>query len=235
MIIKTVYPVYISLSTIPSRFHRTFQFIQKLLSECLGFDKVFLNIPIKYKRFPNTNTKDLELFKGITDNRFVLNRCSEDYGPITKLIPTLEKIQGEDCILIILDDEDYILEYIKEIAEKQETNLNVSFSYYTYEFKQLVIGQGVDMISFWVPNLSGFLAYFYEYVSENKYCFYVDDLVISYFLDEKGVQLKTLPRKSKWVWNPVNDSESLFKLKGKYSRPQSMSGCYNFLKKKSQF
>lgn len=232
-ILRTIYPVIISLTSIPDRFERTFKFINKLLQNVSGDYKLVLNIPHAYKRFTNWNG-DVSIFVAIGDPKFQLNRC-DDYGPITKLVPTLELYGStKEGTLLILDDEDYRLDHIKKIVERQESDHSHSFTYYTYHYKNISVGQGVDMLSFWLPNLNGFLEYYHDNVEKSPYCFYVDDLVISNFLNAKGVTITTLPRMSKWVWHPVNSSApeeriSLFAIKGQFSRDNAMRKCYDYI------
>lgn len=226
--IHTVFPLYLSFTTIPERFNEANQLVRSILMHLNGFTKLYLNIPTEYKQFPNT-TIDVSMFP-TNDRRFELVRC-KDYGPATKLIPTLEKLQGQLCNLIIFDDNPYHMDAFKILAEKQELNHSKSFSYYTYAYKNLKrVAQGVDMISFWVPHLKYFMRYYEEHASKNEYCFFVDDLVISSYLNKYGIDIETVPRKWKWAWIPSNESSyELFKLGGRFNRTNSMKECYKHL------
>lgn len=236
--IRTVYPVYLSFTTIPERLDRAKKLAEDILKNLTGFEKLIINIPTSYKKFPFFSKKTSEL--GFPDHpKLIINRCL-DYGPITKLVPTLQlyEIQHQECILIIFDDNEYHLESFKIIAEKQELNPSKSFSYYTYPYKKLSnVAQGVDIISFWNPNLTSFLRFFQERIlNRNRYCFYVDDLVISYYLSENGIKVEELPRKWKWAWIPdIHENKwfrySLFKKGGIYNRDNSMKQCYQHLNK----
>jgi hypothetical protein len=222
MNINTTYPVYLSLTTIPSRFDKTMVNIKKLLDSLTGFEKIILNIPHKYKKFG-----DFKVNCNIKDQRLIINRC-EDLGPITKLVPTIRIIPSE-CILIIFDDDEYHPEAIKIAAEKQDKEHFKSFTFWKYTYKNISVPQGVDIISFWKPNLNDFNE-FYSNSKGNNHCFYVDDLVIGWYLKHKGIEIETLERKWKWPW--IEGSQkgySLFGLKGEYSRNNSMSNCYSHI------
>ena len=55
--------IYISISTIPSRIKSIDKTINSLLSQTLKPDKIFVNIPNKYKRFKyNIEEKDMPNF-----------------------------------------------------------------------------------------------------------------------------------------------------------------------------
>ena len=82
--------IYISLSTIPQRLKNLNETIETLLKQTKKPDKIFVNIPFKYRRFKQT-IKDDELPK--FDNSIVeITRC-EDYGPATKLLGSLDKLE----------------------------------------------------------------------------------------------------------------------------------------------
>ena len=79
--------IYISISTIPSRIKSIDKTINSLLSQTLKPDKIFVNIPNKYKRFKNNiEEKDIPNFS----NEVEITRC-EDFGPGTKLLGSLKK------------------------------------------------------------------------------------------------------------------------------------------------
>jgi hypothetical protein len=226
--INTVYPVYISMTTIPPRLENTLKIIKNTLKHMDGIEKIILNIPIKWKNFSENKQLNNNI---INDTRFKLNIIQEDYGPITKIIPTLD-ITPKECILIVCDDECYHHEAYKFLAEKQDKHHDKTFTYYKYNYDDLTVPQGVDMISFWKPNLDGLRDY-WEKTLGNEYCFYVDDLVIGGYLRSKGVEVVQEKRKWKWPFIPncleVKDNESLYNKKGKYSRNNSMKKCMLFL------
>ena len=73
--------IYISISTIPQRLKHLNESVNSLLNQTRKPDKIFVNIPYKYKRFSET-IQDNQIPK--FDNSIVeVIRC-EDYGPGTK-------------------------------------------------------------------------------------------------------------------------------------------------------
>jgi len=246
MIINTTRPVILSFTTIPERIQKSTAIVKDILTNIDGFEYLIVNIPKIYKTFSwNLSDKDLEELKNIRDRRLIINR-TDDYGPLTKLLGTLQRFPIKDAILIIFDDNFYHHEAFKIIAEKQDENTNKSFTYYKYKYNNepllgsaakrcIDVAQGVDMISFWLSNLQHFRDY-YNQIKHNKYCFYVDDLVISNYLKEQNIPIEQLQRKWKWAWKqddsaPTGRVFELFKIKGIYSRDNSMRMCYNELNK----
>lgn len=211
--IETVYPVYISMTTIKNRLPKTMEIIKNFLKNVKGFDKFILN----------TN---LEI-EPIHDPRFILNK-TKDIGPITKIIPALSIIPAE-CILIVCDDDSYHNEAFKLIAEKQDKDHTKSFTYWKYNYEGTDIPQGVDLISFWSPHLYEFNK-FYKISIPNKYCFYVDDLIIGMYLKQKGINIEQVNRKWKFPWFPSPTDKGLFSKEGGYSRKTSMKECFLFMK-----
>jgi len=101
--------IVITLTTIPERLISQYGYdmrycIESLLSQNYDdYYEVYLNIPYVSKR---TGEKYVipEWLENITDPRLKIFR-TEDYGSITKLIPTIERIDDEDTIIIVVDDD----------------------------------------------------------------------------------------------------------------------------------
>lgn len=235
--IETESPVYISLTTIPSRIRNTVEIIKNTLKHLSGFQKLILNVPVSYKKFKITDEfhECVKQLSNIRDSKFILNR-TQDLGPITKLVGALSIIP-EKCILIICDDDCYHHEAFKLIAEAQDSHHQNSFTFWKYTYPQMStkkvdVPQGVDMISFWKPNLQGFQKYIQPLIRSP--CFYVDDLVIGKFMQNNNIQIIQLERKWKWPFIPNclssnKNDESLYGKTGNNSRAISMMKCFALL------
>ena len=110
--------IYVSITTIPQRIKNLNKSVKSLLNQTRKPDKIFINIPFKYKRFSEAIV-DNQIPK--FDNNVVeITRC-EDYGPGTKLLGSLNKLQ-KDSLLILADDdhtyEDYMIEKLQSIWNK---------------------------------------------------------------------------------------------------------------------
>ena len=80
--------IYVSLSTIPQRVKNLHKSIESLLKQSQKPDKIFINIPFKYRRFKETiNDNQIPKFN---NNIVEITRC-EDCGPGTKLLGSLKQ------------------------------------------------------------------------------------------------------------------------------------------------
>lgn len=240
--INTTLPVYITMSTIPSRMKNTFRIIKNFMENVSGFEKLILNVPDKYNRWPHM--KNLDLNHGIRDPRFVLNK-TRDYGPLTKFLPTLDIIPPES-ILIVCDDMCYKLDAFRDIAEMQDRRLSESFSFYVYPYNphspqpHVFVPQGADLISMYTRNALGFREFFDELNKRTGIksyfdtpCFFVDDQVIGWYFQYKHIPMVQVERKHRNIYikncdNP-KESDNLNSQKGKNSRENTMEGCYRDL------
>lgn len=89
----------ISLTTIPSRVAHLRSVLESLKNQSVVPDAVELNIPSAYKRrkFPQVDISQIP-------NGFDIFHC-EDYGPATKLLPTLERYRGQNVNIVYCDDD----------------------------------------------------------------------------------------------------------------------------------
>ena len=86
---------------------------------------------------------------------------------------------------------DYLDIMIDALATRQDTQHRKSFSFYTYRFAGLTIGQGADGFSIWSENLGGIERFYTDNVRGSRLAFH-DDLWISYFLLSRGVAIESL-------------------------------------------
>lgn len=241
--IKTSIPVYITMTTIPSRFKNTIRIIENFLKHVKGFEKIILNIPYSYNRWPDFKV-DTSITGKINDNRFLLNRC-EDSGPITKILAALPIIPDKS-ITIICDDMCYKSSAFKDIAEIQDKYRNKSFTFFVYPYKNdhgynnVMVPQGADLISSYTSNLRELSDWFITFKSQlniPKYfeneCFFVDDQVIGWYFQTHGIPMEQVDRKHRMIYikncDIADRSHNLNKQTGKNSRENTMDKCYNHL------
>lgn len=188
--------VVVSLSTIPSRVKYVSKIIRYLLEQTYPIDRIYLNIPYWSKR----EQKEYPLPECPHSDRLTILRC-EDYGPITKLYPTLQEEKDPQTLIITLDDDtDYSPDRIQTLV------------HWAQRFPEAAIG-GTGMIigNFWnaispvhqphrltpVDILEGYsgCAYRRKFFDQNlidysqapREAFYHDDVWISGKLAEKGI------------------------------------------------
>ena len=171
--------IYVSLSTIPQRIKYLDKTVESLLKQSLKPDKIFINIPLKYKRF--TETIDNNQLPDFGDNSVEITRC-EDCGPGTKLLGSINKLKKDSLIVLADDDniyEDYMIEkfnYFYSIAPQN------SYSFYVHPLGNFGIGQGADGFAINTNHLTGIENFYNKVVKDYKELFLYDDLWISYFL-----------------------------------------------------
>jgi len=171
--------ICVSISTIPQRLKNLKESVESLLNQSKKPDKIFINIPYKYKRFEEI-IKDNEIPK--FDSSIVeVTRC-EDCGPGTKLLGSLDKLE-KDSLLILADDdhtyEDYMIEKFFYFYSKAPNN---AYSFYVHPLGNFGIGQGADGFAINTNHLKGIKDFYNKVVKNYKELFLYDDLWISYFL-----------------------------------------------------
>ena len=102
--------IYVSLSAIPPRIKNLNKSVESLLKQSRKPDKIFINIPYKYRRFKETvSNSEIPKFE---DHIVEITRC-EDCGPGTKLLGSLEKVE-KDSLIILADDDHFYEDYMIE-------------------------------------------------------------------------------------------------------------------------
>jgi hypothetical protein len=117
--------VILSLTTIPNRLNNPdtngglYPVIQKILNLSYENYEIHLNIP-----YVNNKTNEEYIIpdwlNNISNEKLKVFR-TEDYGSITKLIPTLERLSdGEDIIVTLDDDLEYMDGFVEYHLKKRE-------------------------------------------------------------------------------------------------------------------
>ncbi len=171
--------IYVSLSTIPQRIKNLSTSVESLLNQTQKPDKIFINIPFKYRRF--SETIEHEQIPKFDNSTVEITRC-EDSGPGTKLLGSLKKLEKNSLLILADDDqtyEDYMIEkffYFYSIAP------NNAYSFYVHPLGNFGIGQGADGFAINTNHLNGIQNFYDKVVKDYKELFLYDDLWISYFL-----------------------------------------------------
>ena len=171
--------IYISITTIPARIKDLYKTVDSFLKQSKKPDKIFINIPLKYKRFKEI-VEDEQIPK--FNNQIVeITRC-EDFGPGTKLLGSLDKLK-KNSLLILADDDheydDYMIEKFFYFYSKAPNN---AYSFYVHPLGNFGVGQGADGFAINTNHLDGIKNFYNEVVKNHKELFIHDDLWISYFL-----------------------------------------------------
>ena len=171
--------IYVSLSTIPQRLKNLNKSVESLLKQTRKPDKIFINIPFKYKRFPETI--DESQIPKFNISEVEITRC-EDYGPGTKLLGSLNKFKKDSLVILADDDhtyEDYMIDKFFHFYSKAPDN---AYSFYVHPLGNFGIGQGADGFAINTNHLKGIEKFYDEIIKDYKELFLYDDLWISYFL-----------------------------------------------------
>ena len=165
--------IYISISTIPPRLENLNESVQSLLNQTRKPDKIFINIPYKYKRFSET-IEDNQIPKFDSDIVEV-TRC-EDCGPGTKLLGSLNKFEKNSLVILADDDhvyEDYMIEKFLYFYSKAPNN---AYSFYVHPLENFPVGQGADGFAISTNHLIGIKNFYDKVVKDYKELFLNDDL-----------------------------------------------------------
>jgi len=171
--------IYVSLSTIPQRIRNLNKTVQSLLTQTKKPDKIFVNIPFKYKRFAETVNNDQ--IPKFDSNIVEIVRC-EDCGPGTKLLGSLDKFEKNSLVILVDDDhsyENYMIEKFFYFYSKGPDN---AYSFYVHPLGNFGIGQGADGFAINTNHLKGIKNFYNKIVKDYEELFLYDDLWISYFL-----------------------------------------------------
>jgi len=111
--------IIVSLTSTPMRIKKIKPVIKSLLDQTVRVDQIVINIP---KSFNCDIPKEL-------NDMCNIYKCGKDYGPGTKLIPTVLRETSENVILILVED-DYIYgkTFIEDLLNKYKENPSCLFS-----------------------------------------------------------------------------------------------------------
>lgn len=228
--------IYISLTTIPSRIANLYNTINSLLSQTLMADKIIINIPHSYYRFPEIPI----IPKFLQDNeKIVINRC-QDYGPATKLLGlfTYPTINNDDILIICDDDRNYDKNFIVDLIDSINIFPNCAvtnvgwdieeMSSFSYMKKDMPRGKNFSHCGY-VDILGGCCGFAIKYgyllgdkdilqIKPNIPIFFVDDVWISGHLTKNNIKILIVSTKNDAVRNQNNKIQPLAIMGGTYSR-----------------
>ena len=170
----------VALTTLPSRINNINQTLLSIQKQTLKPNKVFLNLPYKFKRFPGYSFSPEQINK-ISKYDIEISRC-EDFGPGTKLMGSLNKMHNNfDCVILIDDDHIYH-ERMFEIFIKNFTKEKINYSCYLNKIFNIRNGQCSDGFLINIEFLDKINQFYLKYVKNNKNMFLDDDLWFAIYL-----------------------------------------------------
>jgi hypothetical protein len=195
--------VVYSMTTIPSRIEFIGQTLQSIKNQSYKADKIYLNV-VNNCNIPEWIIKDEEIF---------INYCDIDFGPITKLLPTIEKEDDPNTIIITFDDDVlYHTDLVKNLINWSNKYPDEAIGYNGWFIINVLehgfydnkfIGQNLDNLPKNVDVLEGYKGVLYkrkffnkeifDYSDAPKEAFYVDDVWISGHLKNNNIKRKVVP------------------------------------------
>ena len=220
--------IYLSLTTSPRRIDNVVMLLKDI--DTSYFDKIVINLPLRFGRNGSLYAvpKSLQNFPKVLINRFPI-----DYGPLSKIYPTLQLSKDPNDIIISIDDDikhdskvfPLLIEHCKT-KDVVVTGIGKNLSYWAskkygsmprvFPFDHKPRGNYVDL-------LEGFSGVAYKrkffpdlYLLQKlsnvaKDCYLSDDLVLSYYLKLFGRRILSLNKMGKYGYNFSNTT---YKLQG---------------------
>lgn len=185
----------VSLTTTPRRIHNIHTTIESLLSQTLLPKEIILNIPIIFEKTGETYT----IPPGLTD-KITIHYCDTDYGPGTKIIPTIEYLRKKGYdeptrIVYVDDDIQYPPNMLKKLAETNPAEVHAASGFIFKDLKIYGIresGATCDIVEGYggvCVMLNMFKPDFEEYISSciaNKSLKFSDDVYLSNYYAKHG-------------------------------------------------
>lgn len=200
--------VVVSFTTLPSRTANLKKVINSILANTIQPDIIYVNVP----EFSTKENKEYIIESSIANSSKVkINICDTDFGPVTKLYPTLLKETDPDTTIICVDDD-------SEYDEKLIEHLLLASQKYPESCICLSGWNYIDMKVFALPllfsSMNGlvkkvdilqcyngvlykrkfFDESFVDYVTMKK-CKSTDDIMISKYLKSKNIDILSIPYK----------------------------------------
>ncbi len=199
--------IVVSLTTTPHRINELEFPLMCLAHQNANIRQIYLNIPYKFKRdnLSYTIPEWLENFPNLTILR------TNDYGPATKILGSIEKadINNNTIIISVDDDTCYPRNLVLRLAvrAKQNPNMALGVSGAIVDFEKNKESGIVKIMhdNTAVPLLEGFagIAYRKKFFDDDVFdiqfepaaCIYSDDLYLSYYLANNQVPRRTVNNK----------------------------------------
>ena len=221
--IQTNSKIIVSLTTLPSRINKIHKVIESILNNTIKPDVIYINIP----KFSKKEKKEYIIPDNIKNiERVIINIIDEDYGPVTKIYPTLLKENDPESIIICIDDDkEYDKNLINHLVMSSEKYNNkcicitgwnyinlgfIALPFITHFFKNIV--NKVNILQCYNGVLykrKFFQDDFKDYLKLKK-CFTVDDILISKYLKDKNIEILSIPYYFKNI--DIDISSNNFKL-----------------------
>jgi hypothetical protein len=204
-IVSSPNKIIVSLTTIPSRVNNLPLVVDSILNNTIVPDIIYINIP----RISSKENKEYEIPEELKlNNKVKINITEKDFGPLTKLYPTLlEELDPESVIICVDDDKEYddhLIEHLLLASEKYPhscicisgwnyINLGILALPITIPINNMV--KNVDILQCYNGVLykrKFFKDDFDEYINIEE-CKTTDDISISKYLNNNEIEILSIP------------------------------------------
>lgn len=185
--------VIISLTSIPSRFDKLEKVLTALLAQTCH--EIWLNIPLKYKRFPDWDGKIPACLLQL-DSKIKVNMDCEDMGPATKFMGPVKHLDPEDLIVYLDDDTEYDPKLVTNLLKWHRYDPRSAWGLSGFDFESYFRGHFPRQHGVPVDVIEGYgsvivkAGWLDEYSSDDGHM--ADDVIISNLLEKKGIKRKTI-------------------------------------------
>ena len=211
--------IYLSIAVIPGREDKLERCLKTIMKQDVLPKKIFICTCTNYKRFPDkTYNKELHLNKYLEKtDLFELLESDIDYGPATKLIMPLSKLQNldnkEDVYILTADNDNeyqnYFVNTFYNCAERKLPKL-IWTGYAEQRGKPMATAFGADGILIPLNELDNYMKYYEIVTNHCNEWFYHDDFIVYTYFYYKKFEIRKTPHLSKIVNEPW-DEHSLTK------------------------
>ena len=220
------------LNTTPARFNEgrcLKNAINSLLAQSFPPEKVYLCMPYRYKRFPDTPVNEPpDWLNTLTEQNKVKVLYGNDYGGATRYIYADQIKKEENLTNICSADDDVIyqkdtLEKIWKFKEKHGLDAACYWSFFWWNNDNdpddidhsVRYLQGVDMILTKVDILSGYFDFISRCHEEYEDSFLNDDLTLSYYLRLGGYRVSSIENNLIETSSPTYEEQATSKNDGR--------------------
>ena len=200
--------VVVSLTTIPDRIDRLRPTLNSLVDQSRRPDAIYLNLPERSRR----EQRHYELPDFLREfDSLVINRCGEDLGPATKLLPTLERETAPDTRIVVTDDDQIyprvMIETLVGWSERLPEAVVAARGFavparYQIELRNTLLGEHLDApepieilqgSGSYLTRTRFFTKEVFDYSGAPPESFFQDDIWFSAHLAKRGIERLVVP------------------------------------------
>jgi hypothetical protein len=231
--------VVVSFTTIPDRIHRIAPMIKSLMDQDMRPHRIYLVVP----KFSKRENKPYQIPPEIETNPHItVLRAEKDWGPATKLIPTVlhERHRPETRIIVVDDDTLYPRKLISTFTNSSEQYPDAAFTSRGWNIPAAFVHQNrINVVSSKISQMtpvevvqgaSGYLvkprfleAQFFDYKNAPAAAFFADDIWVSGHLASQKIPRYVMPMPVYFFRIVAFSTRRTLSLSGH----ENISGCNN--------